>query len=169
MVLIPKYACWGVDNRAGHKKRILFLDIDTKDLDVLDKVCIRVTHHYNHYLALETEKGFHVVSFYPVTVNRWRNALNQFREYIDEEFYEYSIEHNYSVLRLSPKINITTLNEEIPTPELLTFYESSYYRCAVPHLLLYASIFKFRPQKALPQTDNYKLRIHFYKTVNLFD
>jgi len=155
----------GVSNEFRIKckpRRCLFLDIDTKEYP--GTLIYALLHRYNNILILKTKHGWHLISFTPLTIQKWTKELDNVREFLDQQFYEYSIENGYSVLRISEKYSLKDNKVISPKPKYHAFLQHPKgYKAHAGLSLLYMWLygFKMQPYEFVGEP---RVILHFYIT-----
>ena len=156
---------YGVSNlvQVGTKTmRCLFLDIDTEKYP--NDLVYYLLKKYGNILMLRTKHGYHGIVFTPLTVKKWLRELNAAKDYLDSQFYEYSVENGYSVLRISEKFSMADNKPISDRPKMHWFYQEPYgYKAHAGLSLLYQLNygFKMQPKEYIGET---KVILHFYIT-----
>lgn len=167
MIMTPKKPlayCFGVENSLERLK-LLFLDIDSPELPK------NLTTHLNSdpdipaYLVLRTNGGYHVICYKPLKADVWLDKLKEYAEFVDPQFYAFSVKNGYSVLRISPKYSLYDHKTVIsPAPVFHQFVElQKYPETAIS--LLYRSIYRYETYFVyFEEKMTYKAKIHLYLT-----
>lgn len=160
-----KNYCIGVENTVANRRKLLFLDIDQPSLPEELLIDLYGKTELSAILILRSGKGFHVVAMKPLTAPVWREYLYYYRDFIDQQFFDFSLKNNYSVLRISPKISCKdgkTVEKSAPT--FHSFIElSNYPETSVS--LLYKRLYQFQSLKSyIPPEGVGKAILHFYIT-----
>ena len=156
---------FGVSNEFKIKckpRRCLFLDIDQQEYP--KDVIYKLLHDYDNILILYTKHGWHLIVFTPLTIQKWIKELDNVREFLDPQFYEYSIENGYSVLRISEKYSMHDNKVISPKPKYHAFLQHpKSYEAHAGLSLLYQWLydFKMQPYEFVGEP---KITLHFYIT-----
>ncbi|MEO0132976.1 MAG: hypothetical protein ABIK73_08625 [candidate division WOR-3 bacterium] len=166
MMRKPIAYCFGIENSLEDQK-LLFLDIDSPSLPEALVERLNSDPDIPAYLILKTNGGHHVICFKPLGIDCWLDKLEEYAEFVDPQFYAFSVKNNYSVLRISPKYSLYDHKTVIsPAPTFHQFVElQKYPETAIS--LLYRSIYRYETYFVyFEEKMTYKAKIHLYLTAS---